>query len=82
MEVSFLATDVSRRTIAATVRGKIGLAADDGFDPARLHRVVERDGAVHVAVIGYGARVHSQLLGAFGERFYLNCAVEKTVIGM
>jgi hypothetical protein len=82
MEVRFLATDVTRRAIEPICRRDISLAPDDRLDAARLHRVVERDSAVHVAMIGHGARLHPEFFGAFGERFYLDCAVEETVISV
>ena len=75
MEVGLLATHRSSRTISAVGRGDVSLASDNRFDTALFHRVVERDGAVHVAVIGHGTRLHPEFLGAFGQWFYLDGAV-------
>jgi hypothetical protein len=44
--------------------------------------IVERERAVHVAVVGYGDRPHPQFLRALRKRLYLYRAVEKTVVGM
>ena len=60
----------------------VGLATDDRLHVVVLHRVVERDRAEHVAVIGHGTRLHSHFRNSIGERFYLNGAVKKTVISM
>ena len=66
MKVRFLTANISRRAISAAGCSDVGLAADDGLDPFRVHRVVERDRAVHVAMISHGTCVHPKLLGAFG----------------
>ena len=68
--------------VLSTALGQIGLAADDRLDTATLHGVVERNSAIHVAVIGHGAGVHTQRFETFGEWFYLDGAVEKTVISV
>jgi len=81
MMISFFSRGGARSIFAATDR-EIGLASDNRLDPLRLHRVVERDRAVHVAVVGHGARVHAQRSQAFGKRFDLDGAVEQAVVGV
>lgn len=80
--ISFLSRGGGTRAILAVTDGEISLASDNRLDPFRLHRVVERDRAVHVAVVGHGARVHAQSSQAFGKRFNLDGAVEQAVVGV
>src|SRR5262249_51245931 len=51
-------------------------------DAVALHRVIKRDGAKHISVIGHGARLHTKFLSACRKGFYLNGAVEKTVVSV
>src|SRR5258706_3486389 len=63
-------------------RGEISFASDNRFDPFLLHRVIESDRAVHVAMISHGARVHTQFQSSLCQRVYLNRAVEEAVVSM
>ena len=77
-----LFTGRARGLLFAAAAGDVSLATDDRFHTLILHRVVERDRAVHVAVIGHGTCGHLQFFNTFGEWFDLNGAVEKAVISM
>src|SRR5689334_6716955 len=81
MKVGLL-TRRTRGFLFATAARDVSLAADDRLHAAILHRVVKGDGAEDVAVIRHGTRRHFQLFHPFGEWFYLNSAVEQTVISM
>src|SRR6185503_9065626 len=81
MKVCLLTRRAGGLLFAAAARD-VGLAANDRFHTTTLHRVVERDRPVHVAVIGHGTRRHLQFFNSFGERLDLNGAVKKTVISM
>ena len=80
--VCFLSRCGTAAAVLPAAFSKISFAADDGLNPLPLHRVVERDCAIHVAVIGHGARVHTQRFETFGKWFDLDSAVEKTVISV
>ncbi len=80
--ISFFSRGGGAGSIFAATDREISFASDNRLDPFRLHRVVERDGAVHVAVIGHGTRVHAQRSQAFGKGFDLNGAVEQAVVGV
>src|SRR6186713_713523 len=77
-----LLTGRARGLLFAAAARDVSLATDDRFNPPILHRVVERDCAVHVAMIGHGARRHLHFFNTFGERFDLDGAVEKAVVSM
>src|SRR5690349_2384448 len=81
MKVCLLTWCAGGLFFAAATRD-VGLAAYNWFHTTTLHRVVERDRAVHVAVIGHGTRGHLQFFNTFGERFDLYGAVKKTVVSM
>ena len=68
--------------IFATSGSEISFASDNRLDPFLLHRVIESDRAVHVAMISHGARVHTQFQSSLCQRVYLNRAVEEAVVGM
>ena len=82
MKVDLLSGSRAPRAIPSTAGRDISFAADDWLDAARFHRVVERNRAVHVAMVGHGARLHAQIFKAFRKRFDLNGAVEKAVVGV
>ncbi len=82
VKVCFFTRSSTPGAILAAARGDVGLATNNRFNPMRVHRVVKRDRAIHIAVIGHGARFHPQFLGALGERIDLNGSVEEAVIGM
>jgi hypothetical protein len=75
-------TGTGSSAILSAASGDVCLATDDGFNAVALHRVVERDGAKHIPVIGHGTGGHAEFFGFFGQRFYLYRAVEKAVIGV
>src|SRR5215211_2958722 len=77
-----LLTRRARGLLFAAAARDVSLATDDRFNPTPLHRVVERDRAEHVAVIGHGTRGHLQFFNTFRERFDLDGAVKKAVISM
>ena len=77
-----LFTGRTRGLLFAAAARDVSLAADDGLNPTTLHRVVERDRAEHVAVIGHRTRGHLQFFNPFGEWFDLDGAVEKAVVSM
>src|SRR6185436_19374480 len=77
-----LLTGRARGLLFAAAARDVSLATDNRLDPPILHRVVERDRTVHVAVISHGTRGHLQFFNTFGERFDLDGAVEKAVISM
>ena len=72
----------ARDAITPAAAADVGLTADDGFDSLGFHRVVERDGAEHVAVIGHGARGHAQFRDPLGQWLNLDGAIQQTVVGM
>ena len=83
MVVDFIARfEITRTAVTAVTLRDIHLAPDDGLDVVRLHRVVERDCAVHVAVVGDGTGGKVVLRQMFGERFDLNRRVEQAVVCM
>ena len=71
----------SPRSVCLPLRD-IGFHADDRLDARAFHLVVERDRAIHIAVIGYGNGARARFLRACGQRLYLDRAVEKTEIRM
>src|ERR1044072_6404859 len=77
-----LLTGCTRGFLFAIAACDVSLTDDNWFHTTTLHRVVERDCAVHVAVIGHGTRGHLQFFNTFRERFDLNGAVKKTVVSM
>ena len=82
MKVGFLSRSRAPSAIPSAAGRDIRFAANDGLDTPRFHRVVERNRAVHVAMVGHGACLHAQVFKAFGKRFDLNSAVEKAVVGV
>jgi hypothetical protein len=58
----------------------VRLTTDDWLNAFAFHRVVEGDGAKHVAMISHGARRHAEFGNAFREGFYLNRTIEEAVI--
>ena len=60
--------------------GDVGLHAHDGLDAGLGGLLVEVDGAVHVAVVGDGHRLHPQLAGALDEVLHPDRAVEERVL--
>src|SRR6185436_17793482 len=51
----------------AAAEGDVGLESEDGPDPALLGSFIEGPGAVEVAVIGDGERVHAERLDPVEE---------------
>src|SRR5437763_2951612 len=82
MMIPFLAWRAGTRAILAVAECKISLASDNRLDAARFHRIVKSDRAIHVAMIGHGAGIHAQRFQALRQRFDLNSAVEKAVVGV
>src|SRR6267142_6089723 len=70
------------RPIPSTAAGDVGLTTDYRFYATALHRVVKRDGAKHIAVIGHGACRHAELFSTLGQRLDLNCTVQEAVVGV
>jgi hypothetical protein len=60
----------------------VGFAADDGLYTLVLHRVVKRDSAKHIAVVGHGAGGHSKFFKAFCQGLDLNGAVKQAVVSV
>ena len=63
-------------------RRDVHLAADDGLYPRLATGAVERDSAVHDAVVGHGKRCLSQLLGAERQRRDTTRAVKQAVFAV
>src|SRR5436190_279617 len=70
------------RPVLAAARGQVCFTSNNRLNSAGLHGLVKGNSAVHVTVIGHGTGFHAQRFGAFGERFYLDGAVEKAVVSV
>src|ERR1041384_7636001 len=81
MEVGLLTGRAGGFVLAAAARD-VSLASDNRLNAAALHRVVKRDCAEDVAMVGHGTRGHLQFFNAFRERLDLNGAVNKAVVSM
>jgi hypothetical protein len=69
-------------SLQSAAQRDVDLAADDRFDALLLHRVVERDRAIHIPVIGHRAGRHSERRDTLGKRFDLNRPIEQAVVCM
>ena len=81
MKIGFFARR-SGGPISSAATGYVSLTANYWLHAVAFHRVVKRDGAKHIAMVGHGTRRHAQFFSSLGKRLDLNCAVEKAVIGV
>jgi hypothetical protein len=81
MEICFLAS-CGCRTLPAIPTRVVDFASNNRFYALRFHRIVKRDSAEHVAVIGDGARAHAQFWKALRQWFDLGCSVKQTKISV
>ena len=72
----------ARGSIHAAATRDVGFTTDDWLHALFFHRVVKRDGAKHVAMVGHGTSGHAEFLSSFCKRFDLYGTVKKTVVGM
>ena len=77
-QVVVLAVGLGRRVAV----GDVGLAAEDRLDPVGLGRLVELDGAEHVAVVGHRHGLHPPLRDLRAQVRHPDGAVEQAVLGV
>jgi hypothetical protein len=80
VEVGLLAGASSAAPVVATAARDVRLAAYDGLDALRLHGIIKRDGAVHIAVVRHRAGRHAELRDPLGQRLNLYRSIEETVV--
>ena len=68
--------------VAGKVVADVKFRTYNRLDADLVARVEKRDRAVHIAVIGYGKRGHSERFRSFGNGVYSRRSVENAVFGM
>lgn len=69
--------------MAVRAHHHLELGAEDGLDAESLRRLVEGDGAEHVAVVGERHRLHALLLDVLDEVLHLHRAIQhRVLVGM
>ncbi|OPZ23142.1 MAG: hypothetical protein BWZ02_03321 [Lentisphaerae bacterium ADurb.BinA184] len=81
-EVEALGVRVAGVARQAAAVGEVELAPHDRVDAGLPHRLVELDGAVHVAVVGAGHGRHAAFLHLRGQVRDAAGPVQQTVVGM